>query len=99
MQDWIGLLIAFVLGFFMKQLLGTMCHSRLVEGNSSYPKCNWTTKVIEYPERIDASRNEPGVQVRPALWCDEGYTGCTFSEPMASGFLTGCQRDRHKGDE
>ena len=32
MQDWIGLLIAFVLGFFMKHLLGTVCESRLVEG-------------------------------------------------------------------
>jgi hypothetical protein len=32
MQDWVGLLIAFVLGFFMKSLMGTLCHSRLVEG-------------------------------------------------------------------
>ena len=32
MQDWIELLIAFVLGFFMKMLLGTMCSGHLVEG-------------------------------------------------------------------
>ena len=31
MQDWIELLIAFVLGFFMKTLMGTVCQSRLVE--------------------------------------------------------------------
>jgi hypothetical protein len=34
MQDWIYLLIAFILGFFVKHLLGTVCHSRLVEGTS-----------------------------------------------------------------
>ena len=32
MQDWISLLIAFILGFFMKHLLGTVCGNRLVEG-------------------------------------------------------------------
>jgi hypothetical protein len=32
MKDWISLLIAFVLGFFMKHLLGTVCGNRLVEG-------------------------------------------------------------------
>ena len=32
MQDLVGLLIAFVVGFFMKHLLGTVCQSRLVEG-------------------------------------------------------------------
>ena len=32
MQDWIDLLIAFVLGFFMKTLMGTVCQSRLVDG-------------------------------------------------------------------
>ena len=35
MQDLIQLLIAFVLGFFMKYLLGTVCQSRLVEGSAS----------------------------------------------------------------
>lgn len=34
MQDWVGLLIAFVVGFFAKHLLGTVCESRLVEGTS-----------------------------------------------------------------
>lgn len=40
MQDWIGLLIAFVLGFFMKSLMGTMCQSHLIEANrvdTDYP--------------------------------------------------------------
>ena len=32
MKDYIELLIAFVLGFFMKHLLGTVCQSRLIEG-------------------------------------------------------------------
>lgn len=32
MQYWIQLLIAFVSGFFMKYLLGTVCQCRLVEG-------------------------------------------------------------------
>jgi hypothetical protein len=32
MQDLIELLIAFILGVFMKPLLGTVCQSRLVEG-------------------------------------------------------------------
>ena len=32
MKDWIELLVAFVLGFFMKHLLGTVCQGRLVEG-------------------------------------------------------------------
>ena len=32
MQDWVELLIAFILGFFAKHLLGTVCQSRLVEG-------------------------------------------------------------------
>tara|TARA_B110000858_G_scaffold190579_1_gene238717 strand:+ start:1399 stop:1563 length:165 start_codon:yes stop_codon:yes gene_type:complete len=33
MKDWIELLVAFVLGFFMKSLMGTICQSRLVEGS------------------------------------------------------------------
>jgi hypothetical protein len=33
MQDWIYLLIAFILGFFVKHLLGTVCRSRLIEGS------------------------------------------------------------------
>ena len=33
MQDWVELLIAFVLGFFVKHLLGTVCNSRLIEGS------------------------------------------------------------------
>ena len=33
MKDWIGLLIAFVVGFFMKILLGTLCGNRLIEGD------------------------------------------------------------------
>ena len=33
MKDYIELLIAFVLGFFMKHLLGTVCQSRLIEGH------------------------------------------------------------------
>tara|TARA_B110000858_G_scaffold193793_1_gene247023 strand:- start:1038 stop:1364 length:327 start_codon:yes stop_codon:yes gene_type:complete len=32
MQDWVELLIAFMLGFFVKHLLGTVCNSRLIEG-------------------------------------------------------------------
>jgi hypothetical protein len=32
MQDWVELLIAFILGFFVKHLLGTVCNSRLIEG-------------------------------------------------------------------
>ena len=39
MQDWVGLLIAFVLGFFMKSLMGTVCQSRLVEGDTDIPDC------------------------------------------------------------
>ena len=38
MRDWIKLLIAFVLGFFMKHLLGTVCGNRLVEGEDD--NCN-----------------------------------------------------------
>jgi hypothetical protein len=32
MKDWIYLFIAFILGFFVKLLLGTVCQSQLVEG-------------------------------------------------------------------
>jgi hypothetical protein len=35
MKDLIALLIAFVLGFFMKSLMGTVCGGRLVEGENT----------------------------------------------------------------
>ena len=41
MQDCVGLLIAFVLGFFMKTLMGTVCESRLVEGDDSNEVLWW----------------------------------------------------------
>ena len=50
MQDWVGLLIAFVIGFFAKHLLGTVCQSRLVEGSSTWQKAKnyWNTEVHPY---------------------------------------------------
>jgi hypothetical protein len=32
MQNLVYLLIAFIVGFFSKMLIGTMCNKRLVEG-------------------------------------------------------------------
>ena len=46
MQDLIGLLIAFFLGFLMKHLLGTVCESRLVEGKRCYDKSSIIDTVI-----------------------------------------------------
>ena len=51
MQDWIGLLIAFVVGFFMKHLLETVCESRLIEGSLEYSynghPCDSANKCVD----------------------------------------------------
>ena len=46
MQDLIELLIAFILGVFMKPLLGTVCQSRLVEGKRCYDESSIIDTVI-----------------------------------------------------
>ena len=56
MQDLVGLLIAFVLGFFAKHLLETVCQSRLVEGKYSglvnRGSGNGISKIFKWGEGI-----------------------------------------------
>lgn len=49
MQDWSVLLIAFILGFFMKHLLGTVCNKKLlIEGVDDSDPC--TGCCARYPD-------------------------------------------------
>ena len=56
MKDWIYLFIAFILGFFVKLLLGTVCQSQLVEGNET--ECNVSVNSDGMPSFIKKSLDD-----------------------------------------
>lgn len=81
MKDYIELLIAFVLGFFMKHLLGTVCQSRLIEGDDWTQtiygfgdKCN-KALVARGEARCSNSYNQYGDMTMKGVCQDDGTCG------------------------
>ena len=72
MKDYIELLIAFVLGFFMKHLLGTVCQSRLIEGD-------WQPGDTLPPLAYDNNKYsfEDGEECGHNFHCNSGQCGFT----------------------
>tara|TARA_B110000858_G_scaffold188676_1_gene234511 strand:- start:143 stop:457 length:315 start_codon:yes stop_codon:yes gene_type:complete len=90
MQDWIYLLIAFILGFFVKHLLGTVCRSRLIEGSSL------VAEVADAPvDEVLAPNVERDVETGSVCTnhadCKSGYCGgptCLESHNFGNGRTT-----------